>query len=141
MQSLQLADYSIECPYPIGKVRGVSLFMSEKSILAQDDIDALLGEVGNDGDSESQEGRIEQPPVTTFGTPKRVSDEEVQSLLDQLYRRAVMERERDVKIIWNASGVYPMTSGFNLRIQGRNYVSLGILNDTHLVVCPKNGAH
>ena len=104
------------------------------NILAQDEIDALLG--GTDQKPESQLAEPVLDVKTTFSNPTKVTQEDVRNLLQELHNRAVFERDDGVRIIWNAQGVYPMTSGFQMQIEGVRYVSLGVLQDTHLVVGP-----
>ena len=111
---------------------------TEDRLLAQDDIDALLGEAGIEGRYEtkeepqrSQAGTPQKPPSVRFS---RVSDDDVRLTMSVLRNKAFLEREEDVKVIWNASGTIPMASGFSINIQDRDYVSLGVLHENHLVV-------
>ena len=107
-------------------------------LLAQDDIDALLGEAGIEGDYDSKKNKREEvykapkkKPVVRFA--KR-SNEEVKDTVFLLYNKAYLKRDDDVKVIWNALGTLPMVSGSTLKIQDSSYVSLGILHENHLVV-------
>ncbi len=107
-------------------------------LLAQDDIDALLGEAGIEGNYESEEPIKKKPEIT----PKVVSrirfakrsDAEVRETLFLLRSKAFLEREDDVKVIWNAQGTVPMVSGSLMKIQDSEYISLGVLYENHLVV-------
>ena len=107
-------------------------------LLAQDDIDALLGEAGIEGSYESEKPikrnippALRKKPVIRFA--KR-SDDEVKLTMSQLRNKAFLEREEDVKVIWNAQGNIPMISGAAMKIQDMDCISLGTLHDTHLVV-------
>ena len=111
-------------------------------LLAQDDIDALLGEAGIEGSYESDEPKkqethpaFKKKPVIRFA--KR-SDDEVKLAISILRNKAFLEREGDVKVIWNAQGNIPMISGADMKIQDTEYISLGTLYDNHLVVKHKN---
>jgi hypothetical protein len=111
---------------------------TEDKLLAQDDIDALLGEAGIEGNYETKEinekarkDPYAKAPSVRFG--KR-SDDDVRSMISILRNKAFLVREEDVKVIWNASGTIPMASGFNINIQDKDYVSLGVLHENHLVV-------
>jgi len=110
---------------------------TDGKLLGQDDIDALLGEAGIEGDYE-EEPQIKETPAP----PKKRSavmfakktDLDVKDTMGILYSRAVLERESDVKVIWNASGTIPMLTGYNMKIHETEYVSLGTLHENHLVV-------
>ncbi len=98
-------------------------------LLAQDDIDALFGQAELEAGCESEE-----PASEPTEKPVKRSDEDLKAMLVQLYDKALFERDRDVKVIWNASGNCPMTSGFSINIQGIEYISLGVFHENHLVV-------
>ena len=107
-------------------------------LLAQDDIDALLGEAGIEGSYESEKAvKKDIPPL-----PKKKSiirfakrtDEEVKDIMSLLRHKAFLEREDDVNVIWNAQGNVPMISGSSMKIQDIEYITLGILYENHLVV-------
>lgn len=113
--------------------------ITDDRLLAQNDIDALLGEAGIEGDYETN-GLSEKvlhdtyrknPPSLRF---IRRTENDAKIALSFLRSKAFLEREDDVKVIWNALGTVPMASGFNINIQDREYVSLGILHENHLVV-------
>ncbi len=111
---------------------------TDDKLLAQDDIDALLGEAGiegnYDGDEPEKKYSVKKPvdkPVIRF---TQVSDEEVFSTMALLRSKAWLERGDDIKVIWNASGTIPMATGFTMNIQDEGYISLGVLRDSHLVV-------
>ena len=107
-------------------------------LLAQDDIDALLGQAGLEGNYTSEKpGMQEDSPL-----PKKKSiikfvkrtDDEVKDLMTMLRNKAFLERESDVNVIWNAQGNVPMVSGSHMKIQDLEYVTLGVLYENHLVV-------
>lgn len=110
---------------------------ADGKLLAQDDINALLGEAGIEGNYES-----ETPVKEPSQTPKKRSNirftkrkrEEIESIMGALFNMAFLERENDVQVIWNALGTIPLASGMNMTIQGMEYVSLGVLRENHLVV-------
>jgi hypothetical protein len=111
---------------------------TDDRLLAQDDIDALLGEAGIEGKYETKEEPQKSPGNAPKKKPSvrftRVSEEDVRFTMSILRNKAFLEREDDVKVIWNASGTIPMASGFSINIQDRDYVSLGVLHENHLVV-------
>jgi hypothetical protein len=111
---------------------------TEDRLLAEDDIDALLGEAGIEGRYETKEELQKSQPNVPKKTPSirftRISDDDVRVTISILRNKAFLEREDDVKVIWNASGTIPMASGFSINIQDRDYVSLGVLHENHLVV-------
>jgi hypothetical protein len=111
-------------------------------LLAQDDIDALLGEAGIEGNyegnySEKKPSVKKQPekPVVRYS---RITDEEVLTTMSLLRNKAWLERGDEIKVIWNASGSIPMATGFLMDIQDKGYVSLGVLRNNHLVVREKD---
>ncbi|MFC1820022.1 hypothetical protein ACFLZG_02920 [Thermodesulfobacteriota bacterium] len=111
---------------------------TEDKLLAQDDIDALLGEAGIEGSYESDNtAEPERPQLSKEKTiikfAKR-SDNEAKVTMTLLRNKAFLEREDDVKVIWNALGTIPMVTGINMKIQDMEYVSLGVLHENHLVV-------
>lgn len=105
-------------------------------LLAQDDIDALLGEAGLEGgyESEDTKQKIVVPKKQSPIRFAKKSDDEVRDDLAFLFNKAFLIREDDVKVIWNANGTLPMASGFQINIQGIEYTSLGVLHVNHLVV-------
>jgi hypothetical protein len=109
---------------------------TEDKLLAQDDIDALLGEAGIEGNYETKE--TTPRPHHSTATPSvrfgKISNDDVMLTISLLRNKAFLERGDDVKVIWNASGTIPLASGFNLNIQEMEYVSLGVLHENHLVV-------
>lgn len=104
--------------------------------LGQDDIDALLNQ-NNNVQEETEEVSTAPADKPVLRTKKR-SHEAVKSLSADLYNKAFLQRDDGVKVIWNASTVFPMTSGLSLKIQGAEYISLGVLHNKHLVVGLKN---
>jgi hypothetical protein len=115
---------------------------TDDRLLAQDDIDALLGEAGIEGNyetsSETKRPRLagppKPPPNVRFIT---ASDDDARTAIAILRNKAFLAREDDVKVIWNALGTIPMASGSNISIQDREYISLGVLHENHLVVKDK----
>lgn len=114
---------------------------TDDKLLAQDDIDALLGEAGIEGNYEANETSIIKPQQGTKNKPvirfTKRSDDEVLGLIHFLKNKALLQREEDVKVIWNALGSIPMASGLDIKIQEMEYVSLGVLRESHLVVKDK----
>ncbi len=117
---------------------------TDDKLLAQDDIDALLGEAGLEGgyDTDEPDNNIKPVPrknesnsVVRFSN---VSDDDVHETMAMLYAKALLERDEDVKVIWNATGTIPMATGFSMNIQEMEFESLGVLKDSHLVVKQKN---
>ncbi len=113
---------------------------TEDKLLAQDDIDALLGEAGLEGGYNS--GRQAEPepkaPENKSGIRySNVTDDEAHETMSLLFAKALLERDDDVKVIWNAIGTMPMATGFNVRIQDMEFESLGVLKENHLVVKQK----
>ena len=112
---------------------------TDDRLLAQDDIDALLGEAGVEGnydaindDASKRKLKIhEEKSIIRF---TRISDDEVLETMSILQSKAFLARDDDVKVIWNANGTIPMASGFSMNIQEIEYVSLGVLRENHLVV-------
>jgi hypothetical protein len=110
---------------------------TEDKLLGQDDIDALLGEAGIEGNYETKDSdkglktSHEKSPTIRHG---KATSDEARMTISILRNRAYLERGDDVKVIWNASGTIPMASGFNLNIEEMEYVSLGVLHENHLVV-------
>ncbi|MBW1861174.1 MAG: hypothetical protein JRJ02_02210 [Deltaproteobacteria bacterium] len=100
-------------------------------VLAQDDIDSLFS---SSDESEESEEPTEKPLMTSEKKPKEYTVEDVTAWSSQLYNMANLKREENVKVIWNALGTLPMTSGFSIKIEGMEYTSLGVLHENHLVV-------
>jgi hypothetical protein len=70
-------------------------------------------------------------------TRKRTNSE-IRALLKEVLNKAAYQREAGVQVIWNASGVFPMTDGYSMQIQDSQYNSLGVFNEHHLVIGPKS---
>lgn len=112
---------------------------TDDKLLAQDDIDALLGEAGLEGGynsgKETAEAAAPKGPVNkSIVRYTNVTDNEVHETMSLLLAKALLERDEDVKVIWNAVGTIPMAAGFNMRIQETEFESLGVLKENHLVV-------
>ena len=110
--------------------------VANDQILSQEDVDALLA--GAQAGSESPE---ETPPPGPANADRRLitagagrSESEARGILASLCRRALVERDDGVRIIWNAMDLFPLSSGYNMEIQGQRYVSLGSIGNAHLVV-------
>jgi len=109
---------------------------SDGKLLGQDDIDALLNEAGLEGDNKS-EGEEEEASFSHSDSNINEGEEafrDIKIIIDTLCNRASLKREKGVQIIWNASKVFPMVAGLNLKIQGTEYTSMGVLHENHLVV-------
>ena len=124
----------------------MEIMTTDKKLLEQDDIDALLGEAGLDGGYNSEKGE-KFPSRVKKNSPIRFTKKtlaEAREALEILFKKTFLERDDDIKVIWNASGNIPMVTGLELNIQGMGYVSLGILHQKHLMVktiqgfCPGN---
>ena len=100
-------------------------------VLAQDDIDALFAQ---DGELQETEESFEKPLRAFEKKPKMDVVEDAAVLSSRLYHMAVLKRDENVKVIWNASRTLSMNSGFSMKIEGIAYTSLGVLHDKHLVV-------
>lgn len=111
---------------------------TDDKLLGQDDIDALLGEAGIEGsyDSSSEKNNesTKAPEKKSLIKFSKITDNEVLDTLTFLRSKAFLERDKDVKVIWNANGTIPMGAGFSMNIQDTEYVSLGVLKESHLVV-------
>ena len=111
--------------------------IADGKLLAQDDIDALLGEAGTEGINKAEGPEEESPKLPKKSSAVRFakrSESEVKDSLSLLHNKAFLEREHDVQVIWNALGTIPMVTGLSMKIQDREYVSLGVLHVNHLVV-------
>jgi len=105
-------------------------------VLAQDDIDSLLGEAGmegDDGEGKNADTSVPAKDDSVFSSVK-MSNLNVRETMEALYSRAAHERNNDVTVIWNASGTLPMLKGYNMKIHDTDYVSIGTLYENHLVV-------
>ena len=114
---------------------------TDDKLLAQDDIDALLGEAGLEGgyDSEKEvEAKPKRPAKDSILKYSNVSDDEAHQTMSVLFAKALLERDNDVKVIWNAGGTIPMATGFSMNIQNMEFESLGVLKENHLVVKQKS---
>lgn len=109
-------------------------------LLAQDDIDALLGQAGLEG-SYNSDKKAEPPPKAHVNKSavrfSNVTEDEVHNTISILLSKALLDRDEDLKIIWNAMGTIPMATGFNMVIENIEYESLGVLKENHLVVKQK----
>lgn len=109
--------------------------VTNDEILSQDDVDALL-EGGDSGEEKPSQAAaaVEEHERKIVTTSCGRSASEARELLVGLCKKAMVQRDKDVRVIWNAHGLFPLTAGYNMEIQGRTYVSLGSLGNTHLVV-------
>ena len=114
---------------------------TDDKLLAQDDIDALLGEAGLEGGYDSKK-EVEAAPKRSANKSivkySNVTDDEVHETMSVLLAKALLERDHDVKVIWNAGGTIPMGAGFSMNIQNMEFESLGVLKENHLVVKQKS---
>ena len=116
------------------KVEGMT---TDAKLLAQDDIDTLLGEAGLEGSYDEERKKKQAPAPGKKASSVRFTkktDLDVKGTMEQLYSRALLERDEDVKVIWNAAGTIPMLTGSNMKIHDSDYVTLGTLYENHLVV-------
>jgi hypothetical protein len=114
----------------------MEIMTTDKKLLAQDDIDALLGEAGLEGGYKSDKTE-ELPSRVKTDSPVRFTKRsmaEAREALEILFKKTFFIRDDDIRVIWNASGNIPMMQGQRINIQGMEYVSLGILFKDHLVV-------
>lgn len=103
-------------------------------LLSQDDVDAILAQSGIEGDYDSPEMEESPPPETKTVTSFKRSDEDAKAISYRLYNSAFLEREEGISVIWNAYGVISMDPGAIVRIQGKDYLTLGVLQKKHLIV-------
>lgn len=114
---------------------------TDDKLLAQDDIDALLGEAGLEGGYDSVKEEKAAPKHTVKKSAVRysnITDDEAHETMSLLFAKALLERDNDVKVIWNASGTVPMATGLSMNIQNMEFESLGVLKENHLVVRQKS---
>ena len=117
---------------------------TEGKLLAQDDIDALLGEAGLDGGYEPDVPEVKElKPREKKSAVKYSSrsEDEAREILHTLFSKAFLERENDVRVIWNASGTIPLAGGYSVKIDGKDYTSLGVIHENHLVVKEKENSN
>ena len=110
---------------------------TDKKLLAQDDIDALLGEAGLEGGYKSDKKEKLSSKAKNDSSVRftKRSMAEAREALEILFKKTFFERkDDDLKVIWNAFGNIPMANGKKINIQGMEYVSVGILFENHLVV-------
>ena len=104
-------------------------------LLSQDDVDAILTQSGLEGsyDQNDEENPHPEKEKKSVPTQKR-SRAEAKAISYHLYNKAFLEREEGVSVIWNAAAVMPMEAGLNVKILGKDYLTLGVLNQRHLIV-------
>lgn len=107
---------------------------TNEKLLSQDDVDAILTQSGLEGGYDQNDEKDSQPKEKKIIATKQRSQDEIKALSYQLYNKAFLEREEGVSVIWNAAEVMPMEAGLNVKIQGRDYLTLGVLNEKHLIV-------
>lgn len=108
--------------------------VTNDQILSQEDVDALLaGAAGEETAGEKTASAKEEDRKAVTANVMR-SESEAREIMARLCRSAFVQRDRGVSIIWNAYGLFPLTSGYSMEIQGKKYVSLGPFGDEHLVV-------
>ncbi len=108
--------------------------VTNDQILSQDDVDALLAGAAEGESAEEKPVSAKEPERRTVAANVMRSESEVREILAQLCRSAFVQRDKGVSVIWNASGLFPLTSGYSMEIQGKKYVSLGPFGDEHLVI-------
>jgi len=99
-------------------------------------VDALLAgaDMGDDSPDEAVEASQQESDRKSVTASLGRSESEAHAILASLCRKAVVERDEGVRIIWNALDLFPLSSGYNMEIQGRRYVSLESIGNSHLVV-------
>jgi len=110
--------------------------VTNDQILSQDDVDALLAgaDSGDESPDESSGPAPHEPDRKLVTATLGRSESQARAILASLCRKAVVERDEGVRIIWNALDLFPLSSGYDMEIQGRRYVSLGSIGNSHLVV-------
>ncbi|MGD8386639.1 MAG: hypothetical protein PVG49_05835 [Desulfobacteraceae bacterium] len=109
--------------------------VTNDEILSQEDVDALLEGAGSGEEKPDQAAAPAEESdrkIVTASCGRSAS--EARNILADLCKKAMVQRDRDVRVIWNAHGLFPLTPGYNMEIQGKTYVSLGSLSNSHLVV-------
>ena len=116
----------------------MEIMTTDKKLLAQDDIDALLGEAGLEGSYKSEKTDKEKANLPAKNeSPIRfnqISLAEARKTLENLFKKTFLERDDEVRVIWNAFGSIPMVKGQKVNIQGIEYISVGTLYENHLFV-------
>ena len=107
---------------------------TKAKLLSQDDVDAILTQSGLEGSYEQNDEKGSQPEGKKIVQTKQRSKEEAKALSFRLYNKAFLERENGVSVIWNADEVMPMEAGMSFKILGEDYLTLGVLNEKHLIV-------
>lgn len=108
--------------------------ITKGKLLSQDDVDAILTQSGLEGDYDSKDSSVPAHDEKRFLKNRRRTQEEADSLSCQLYNKAFLEREEGVSVIWNAAGAMPIDCGQSVKIQGKEYLILGVLQERHLIV-------
>ena len=112
---------------------------TDGKLLAQDDIDALLGEAGLEENFKSEDTNIsspKEPEKKTNIINARRTQEKIKELMNILYGIAFLEREDDVRVIWNASETLPLVPGLNMKIQG---IDLHVQPKTYITILKYDG--
>jgi hypothetical protein len=86
-------------------------------------------EIFSQGEQSASESALERTTEKTS-----LSESEVRALSGELYRKAVFDRDENVRVIWNASGILSMSPGLHMTIEGRDYRVLDIIHNKHLVM-------
>jgi hypothetical protein len=105
-------------------------------LMGQDGSDELLGEAGLEG-NDTPESPVEK--TTPSSKPlankmEHVFREDVSGLMECLFKKSCLKREEGIRIIWNASCAFLMKSGITLKLEGREYISLDVLQENHLII-------
>ncbi len=108
---------------------------TNEKLLSQNDVDAILNQSGLEGSHDQNDKENPHPEEGKKSVPKQKrSREEAKAISYHLYNKAFLEREEGVSVIWNAATVMPMEAGLNVKILGKDYLSLGVLNQRHLIL-------
>ncbi len=107
---------------------------TNENLLSQDDVDAILSQSGLEGSYAEKDDTPSPSPEKKAVATKPRTQEEARTLSYKLYDKAFLEREKGVSVIWNAAEIMPMESGLNIKIQGKDYLTLGVLNERHIII-------
>ena len=108
--------------------------MNDEKLLEKNDIDTLVNHTDGEENDQSGKNNSEQIKTQLDPVPDLKRTEDPKMILAKLLGRAHVERDQAVQVIWNASGVFPLKIGTRMKIENKSYISLGAIDDTHLIV-------